>query len=68
MAEYTAVIYSNRSYPEGDDVCIAQISFTKIEEKSGITYITSSDGKKYSLTPVSWFGSTLHAKNLKEIS
>ncbi len=68
MEEYIAVIYSERSYPEGDDVCIAQIPFTEIREENGQTLITASDGSVYSLTPISRFGKTLHAKNLKKLS
>lgn len=68
MAEFLAVIYSDRSYPEGDDVCIAQIPFTEIYEQDGKSFIKSTDGCVYSLSPVSWFGNVLHAKHLEKIT
>ena len=67
MSKYTAIIYSERNYPEGDDVCLSQFPFADYYVENDRFFIVTDEGEKYTLVPIAWFNDNLHAKFLKKI-
>ncbi len=71
---FTAILYRDRSYPEGDDVCVGQIECIARFKKSGENgriYVVSSGCEVFSVEGISYYSGnrgTLNCKNLQKIN